>query len=51
MLNLFKNKDPVCGMKKENGKGIEKHGEWFCCEECLKVYEKKIKRVSKGCCG
>ncbi len=50
MLDLFKKKDPICGMKQEKDKGIEKHGKWFCCEECVKSYEKKLKRSKKGCC-
>ncbi len=44
MLSLFKRKDPICGMKEEKGKGIEKHGKWFCCQNCLKEYEKGSKK-------
>jgi YHS domain-containing protein len=52
MFGLFKKKDPVCGMKQEKGKGIEKYGRWFCSNSCLKVYEEQIKREAKkgGCC-
>jgi YHS domain-containing protein len=57
VFGLFKRKDPICGMKEEKGKGMEKHGKWFCNENCLKKYEGAIKesekKSSKGgcCCG
>jgi len=53
MFGLFKKTDPICGMKQEKGKGIEKHGKWFCNQSCLKQYEKGLKSTSKpirGCC-
>ena len=49
MFGLFKRKDPVCGMKEEKGKGIEKQGNWFCSQNCLKQFESKMKKA--GCCG
>ncbi len=57
VFGLFGRKDPVCGMKEEKGKGLEKHGKWFCAEDCAKEYEKQEKRASMrkkgscGCCG
>ncbi|MBI4439705.1 hypothetical protein HY638_01925 [Candidatus Woesearchaeota archaeon] len=48
MFGLFKRKDPVCGMKEEKGRGMEKHGSWFCSQNCLKQYEKRPK--SHSCC-
>ena len=54
VFGLFKRKDPICGMKEEAGKGIEKHGKWFCAESCLKKYEAAVKKSEKagkgGCC-
>ena len=52
-LNIFKKKDPVCGMKEEKGKGITREGNWFCCKECLNEYDKDAKssnKSKKGCC-
>ncbi len=48
----FKKKDPICGMKEEEGKGIKKNENWFCSNECLKKYEKgqKGKKEHGGCC-
>lgn len=48
----FKKKDPICGMKEEKGKGIEKDGNWFCSNSCQDEYEKGIKKMNKkhGCC-
>ena len=44
--------DPVCGMKQEKGKGIEKGGNWFCSKNCLEKFEKGLKKMDKGgCCG
>ena len=45
----FKKKDPICGMKQEKGKGIERYGKWFCNKTCLESYEKGLKR-NKRCC-
>ena len=47
----MKKKDPVCGMK-QTGKGIDKHGHWFCSEKCLKQYEKGKNKAMQhcGCC-
>lgn len=54
VFGLFKKKDPICGMKEEKGKGILKHGHWFCHENCLKEYEKAIEKSEKSggksCC-
>jgi len=51
----FKKKDPICGMKQEKGKGIEKNGNWFCSNACLSKYEKQLKDFKNkspgGCCG
>ena len=49
----FKKKDPICGMKQENEKGIEKLGNWFCSNACLTKYEKQLKGFkdkNPGCC-
>jgi len=50
----FKRKDPVCGMKEEKGKGMEKYGKWFCSNKCVKDFEKFNKRSGErsrgGCC-
>ncbi len=55
IFGLFGKKDPVCGMKEEKGKGISKHGEWFCSEACLKKFEagerKHAEHSGHGCCG
>ncbi len=53
VFGLFAKKDPVCGMKKEEGKGIDKDGKWFCSKDCLKQYEQKSTKKEKheGCCG
>lgn len=55
VFGLFKRKDPICGMKEEKGKGTEKHGKWFCSDNCVKKYEEAIKKSEKeagkgGCC-
>jgi len=50
VFGLFKKKDPVCGMKQEKDKGIEKHNEWFCSQNCLKQFEDKLKKPKKSCC-
>jgi len=52
-LGLIKKTDPVCGMKQEQGKGMDKNGKWFCSENCLKVHEKakhKSEKAAKGSC-
>ena len=54
LSKLFKRKDPVCGMREEKGKGIEKDGNWFCSEVCAKRYRdavetSKNKKIG-GCC-
>ncbi|MBI2668655.1 YHS domain-containing protein [Candidatus Woesearchaeota archaeon] len=54
MFGLFAKKDPVCGMKREKGKGIEKDGKWFCSEACVKKFETgsaKAGMKSGSCCG
>ena len=52
VFNIFKRKDPICGMKEEKGKGMEKHGKWFCSQNCVDEYNKGIKQDKKGhsCC-
>ena len=54
MFGLFKRKDPVCGMKEEKGKGIEKDGKWFCSNSCIEEFEKAFKKAEKAnkasCC-
>jgi len=51
MFGLFAKKDPICGMKEEKGKGIQKNGEWFCSENCLQAFEKGEKNDSScDCC-
>ncbi len=52
-MAFFKRKDPVCGMKEEKGKGIEKNNKWFCSVKCVKEYEKNNVSKQKGgsCCG
>jgi len=51
MFGLFKKIDPICGMKEEKNKGIKKHGQWFCHENCLKKFEgKSAKKHGKKCC-
>ena len=45
MFGLFRRKDPVCGMKEEKGKGIEKESKWFCSKDCMKKYETKNKEI------
>ena len=50
----FKKTDPICGMKQEKGKGMEKGGNWFCSNSCLNKHEKQLKGQKKspgGCCG
>ncbi len=54
MFNLFKKKDPICGMKQEKGKGFEQNGMWFCSKNCMNEYEKQNKNPTahkSGCCG
>jgi YHS domain-containing protein len=54
ILGLFKKTDPVCGMKEEKDKGIEKNGKWFCSAKCVKEFEKKEKKEDEEkccCCG
>jgi len=53
-FNLFKKKDPICGMKQEKGKGTEKDGNWFCSVACEKKFaEQKSKHNTpkKSCCS
>jgi len=48
----FKKKDPICGMKQTNN-GIEKYDKWFCSTNCLKIYEKGLRKINKksSCCS
>jgi len=50
----FKKKDPICGMKEEKGKGMTKHNQWFCSDDCLKKYEEGVHKTeekhNKGNC-
>lgn len=41
VFGLFAKKDPICGMKQEKGKGIEKADKWFCSQRCASEYEKE----------
>jgi YHS domain-containing protein len=50
LFGLFKQKDPICGMKEEKGKGINKDGEWFCTQSCAKKFEELKKSKKKGGC-
>jgi len=34
VFGLFKKKDPVCGMKQEDNKGLIHNGIWFCSQKC-----------------
>ena len=47
MFGLFKKKDPICWMKQEKGKGIEKYNKWFCSENCVSEFENHIKQKAK----
>jgi YHS domain-containing protein len=58
MFKVFKKKkekDPVCGMV-ANENFISKHGEKFCSENCVKVYEEEkivnenTKSAGCSCC-
>ncbi len=54
MFGLFKKRDPVCGMKKEESKGIEEEDKWFCSNSCLEKYKEKKKKTPSArpsCCG
>ena len=44
MFDLLKRKDPVCSMKEQAGKGMEKYGKWFCNSNCLNEYELRMKK-------
>ncbi len=51
----FKKTDPICSMKQEKGKGIDKNNNWFCSTSCLNKYEKQMqhnttKKNHKSCC-
>ncbi len=55
MLDFFKKKCPICGMK-DNGKFVEKFGKKFCSEEHAEEFEKNFKDKAgkledRGCCG
>ena len=50
VFGLFKRKDPICGMKEEKGKGIEKNDKWFCSENCAKK-DTSEKSMQKSCCS
>lgn len=53
VFGLFARKDPVCGMKREKGKGMEKHGQWFCSPNCVKEFEKNERSstaAKNSCC-
>ena len=55
MLNIFKEKCPVCKMKFEKRKEYPaKYGKKFCSENCQEEFGKKIAKEqsspSKGCC-
>ncbi|MBR9699331.1 YHS domain-containing protein [Candidatus Woesearchaeota archaeon] len=54
VFGLFKRKDPVCGMKEEKGKGLEKHEKWFCSQDCMSKFDQALKKSQKhrggSCC-
>ena len=58
MFGLFKKKDPICGMKEEEGKGIREQGMWFCSDQCRKEHaarrayadKQQKQKKGKGCC-
>ena len=55
MLNIFKEKCPVCKMKLEKGQNYpEESGKKFCSESCKEEYKKqsneKHSQHSGGCC-
>ena len=60
MFSWFKKKDPVCGMVKKDGEGVELHDQWFCSKACVKEWEDARKQDLKqqpqaaerhgGCC-
>ncbi len=57
VFGFFKKKDPVCGMKEEEGKGfIDKTtGHWFCSQSCKDEFGRRIKAQEKkmskpSCC-
>ncbi|PIN77952.1 YHS domain-containing protein [Candidatus Woesearchaeota archaeon CG10_big_fil_rev_8_21_14_0_10_33_12] len=54
VFGLFKKRDPVCGMKEEDGKGQIYQGKWFCSDTCLNTYKDKEKKSEKhaggSCC-
>jgi len=51
-MKFFKKKCVVCNKKIE--KGIEKHDQRFCSEQCLKKFEENFKEMEKinldDCC-
>ncbi len=47
VFGLFKRKDPICGMKEEKGKGIEKDGKWFCSNNCVNKFDVAVKKMEK----
>lgn len=52
-FRIFKRKDPICKMKEEKGKGLEKNEIWFCSERCLETYETQKKQnetKKQSCC-
>jgi len=50
MFNLFKKKDPICGMKQEKGKGIidKNTGNWFCSKACYTQFKEQVKQQEKS---
>ena len=51
MLGLFKKKDPICGMTKQEGSGLIEGGKWFCSAACLETYKRKKPAAARGCCA
>jgi len=49
VFGLFKKKDPICGMKEEDGKGFvdEKTGHWFCNQNCKDEFDKGLMKMEQ----
>ncbi len=47
MFGLLRRKDPICGMKETKGTGMERHGKWFCSNDCVKKFEEQKKDGAK----
>ena len=47
-MALFGEKCPICQMKVEKGKSLYSFGEYFCSEEHVNQYMKKIEKEGKS---